>query len=377
MTMTEKLYSQLHTYLHQCELRKVRNLFLNQGLSVNHRYADGSSPIHIAAEKGAYAIVQLLLGLGVNVNCKNQHGQTPLFLAVQKSHEDIARVIIRRGCSVNLTDSQQRTALHMACAEGLTQIVQILLEEGARVKMQDKWGRTPLHTTLMGALGISHNQGSIEKFVDVVQLLVQQGCDVNAADHQGATPLFLTVAAGDKCTPIALFLLAKGADPNKPGRHKLTPLKLASLKGYLDMCKLLLYENCDVEIGRDQTIRGKSALQTAAEKGFIHIVKLLVASGCQLHLEQWLYMSDHMPSGSNGTANENEESMMEYLKDLASHPQSLKQLCRGIVRRHWRRRLNAHVMKLQYPEILKNYLRLKDELMSTERSVAKVEYLKS
>ena len=65
------------------------------------------------------------------------------------------------------------------------------------------------------------------------------------------------------------MLLAKGADPNLPGRSGVTPLMAAAFKGNDRIVEALLAHGADPN-ARDTT--GKAAMVYAASRGFDDIV---------------------------------------------------------------------------------------------------------
>ena len=329
----------------------VRHLVLNEGLSVNHMFADGSYPIHIAAEKGDVQSLQFLLSMRASPDLKNRHGQTALMLGID--FVDVARTaVIEYGCRVNLMDLQRRTALHLAGARGSGAVVRILLAGGAQVSVQDKWGRTPLHVTL---LNVSHSQDASANYVEVVKMLVDRGCDINKPDKHHSTPLFLAVNGGNH--DIAKMLISRGSNVDQRGRHGLTPLALAAMKGLTDMCRLLVAHNCDVNFYNPRG--GRSCLQIAMQKGHIEISRLLIAAGFKLQSEAWLYNNgqSQQPKNSKMTA-----EILDMLDKLVSIPPSLQQCCRSCIRECIGYDIECKVAQLQYPDSLKNLILLKDVL---------------
>ena len=56
---------------------------LNQDINVNF-FAGGITPLHLAAEKGYPAIVNLLVNYGADINAQNATGQKPIDIALEK-----------------------------------------------------------------------------------------------------------------------------------------------------------------------------------------------------------------------------------------------------------------------------------------------------
>ncbi len=64
------------------DLKKVRHLVFNEGVSVNYKFVDGSMPLHVAAERGLVEVTTFLLSMKALTDFKNQHGQTALMLGI-------------------------------------------------------------------------------------------------------------------------------------------------------------------------------------------------------------------------------------------------------------------------------------------------------
>ena len=347
--MTAVMYNNLYSALHKRNFKRVRHFVLNEGISVNHQFPDGSFPLHIAAEKGDLGIAKFLLSLRASPDFRNQHGQTALILGI--CDLEVVEQLIRCNCKVNLTDAQKRTALHLAGSKGLGEVVECLINAGARVNAEDKWGRTPLHMTL---LNITHNRAITKGFIHVIRLLLSHGADVNRADRNRSTPLFLAAAAGNHGTQICRLLVSYGAKLDKPSRHNLTPFLLATMKGYEKVSKLLIEYNCDVDI--KSSINGKSSLYIAIVRGYPKIARWIVASGFKLHQDAWLF------SRTSALSVPKDNETKAWLLALQSLPQPLTHMCRSCIRRSVGCDIKEKVNRLKYPDVLKQYILLSDVL---------------
>jgi len=70
-------------------------LALQPGDDVNATNADGNTALHIAAAKGANAIVQFLVDNGANLDARNKLGQTPLDLTQSATLSDSGRLRLK------------------------------------------------------------------------------------------------------------------------------------------------------------------------------------------------------------------------------------------------------------------------------------------
>ena len=341
--MGDRHSMQLYHALHRGNHPRVRHQVLNEGTNVNHMFADGTFPVHIAAEAGDLLNLNFLLSLRASPDMKNRHGQTALMLGIM--HPEIVGTLVEHGCRVNLTDSQRRSALHLSCARGVVQVVSRLLLAGARVNCQDRWSRTPLHIAL---LNISHQQAEMRKFVQVVQLLLKHKAGVNDHDKHRNTPLFLAVNCNN--VEITEMMIQRGANLDTYSRHHLTPLMLASMKGYVDIAQLLISHNCKVNARNPET--DKTSFAMAVGRGHFDIAQLLVEAGCKFYREQWL-LQRQMPKNVDA-------EMEEWLLTLCGTVPSLKAMCRNIIRKMLGKKILVYINMLQYPIVLKKYILLQD-----------------
>ena len=192
-------------------------LLIEAGADVDAVTHTGVSALSLACENGNPAIVGLLLKAGAEVNVAAVGGVTPLLLAAQSGHAGVVRALLEHGADVDAkaTGSAQ-TPLMWAASEGHEASVALLLERGASITAVSAGGFTPL----MFAVRAGH--------LDVVTTLVEAGADVDAATpvmpasggrvgyDLGAGPITpLPLAIANNHAPVALYLLAQGANPNQ------------------------------------------------------------------------------------------------------------------------------------------------------------------
>ena len=189
------------------------------------------------------------------------------------------------------------TALHEASINDHIGVVRYLIDKGANLHREGKRrdGFTPLH--------YAASYGNLR----IAKLLVDEGADVNAvvqskaAKREGITPLHLAVE-DDNHFPMVDFLIANGADIDKPDSHNYTPLAFA--EGKHNYTRGSSYEpkgECYGSIGRriiNRCKRDGSMWEHIYAKGieqgkFAHIaikkmrindVKLLIAMGVDVNV---------------------------------------------------------------------------------------------
>lgn len=151
--------------------------------------------------------------------------------------------------------------------------VERALDEGADPNEQDTligWKYAPLHVAV--ALP---EPADAPLCIAMIELLVKRGADLNAlCDHYG-TPLGLAVEKGR--TPIALRLLALGADPDCHGEHGAAPLHVAARKGDRELLEALIAAAAHLEArSRDMSI-----LEHAVLEGRLDLIPWLLEKGAK------------------------------------------------------------------------------------------------
>ena len=116
----------------------------------NARDNSGSSPLHLAAERGHASVVKLLLLNGAGPGDCNGKQQTPLHSAAtcsSRAAADIIRLLVEAGADVMARDRAGRTPLHAAASsDGTEEAISALVRAGAKPDVMGSIGRsTPLH----------------------------------------------------------------------------------------------------------------------------------------------------------------------------------------------------------------------------------------
>ena len=142
---------------------------LDEGVDVDIRFENGSTPLMFAAQNGNLEIVKLLLERGANVNAKNEIGSTVLMFADQSNNLEIIQLLLGKGANINAEDNNGLNALHYAARySNSLEIVKLLLESGVNVNAKSKKGNTPLMLA-----GRNEN----ENYLNIVKLLLDNGAN--------------------------------------------------------------------------------------------------------------------------------------------------------------------------------------------------------
>ncbi|MBR5950935.1 MAG: ankyrin repeat domain-containing protein [Actinomycetaceae bacterium] len=243
---------------------QLAEILLNRGANVNasarkgrmkgktrEGTKEGTTALHIAAEKGYANMVQLLLSRGANINAaitsEKQKGQTALMIAAKNGHTEIVRILLEKGASATAgTDlfhpsgeKEFITPMTLAVKNGHIETVKTLLEKGVNANSSiasfntNTGGSVEGCTVLMYA--VSHG------YTEIASALIEKGANVNAVatggGEAGATPLILAVMSRDE--EITRRLLDKGADANAATRSGKTALSIASEQNHEALINML------------------------------------------------------------------------------------------------------------------------------------------
>ena len=134
----------LHYAASSGDIEECYRLIVEEGASVNSLNANRSTPLHIAAQKGYYTMVEMLLEQGADVNMKESFeigAYIPLIHSVKGNHLQITELLLAHGSDPNETDTGGLTPLHycgrLADHESMARL---LLSKGADPNRLDKDG---------------------------------------------------------------------------------------------------------------------------------------------------------------------------------------------------------------------------------------------
>ena len=275
------------------------------GQGVNHRNADGSTPLQWAVYNGDAAEVRRLLAAGADVVAANDYGATPMSLAAEVGDAEILKLLLAAGANVDSPNADGQTALQAVARTGNVRAAQELLDHGATIDARESFGG---QTALMWA--------SARRHPEMVELLSANGADVNARstnrdyqrhvtaegrpkslDSGGFTPLLY--AARENCGACVDVLLKHGADIDLPDPDGVSPLQVAIMNANWDLAKKLIDAGADVDqwdiygeaplftaIGQRQRIDGGHAsIDPPNETKGIDIVRLLLERGANPNMQ--------------------------------------------------------------------------------------------
>jgi ankyrin repeat protein len=126
------------------------------------------SPLHIASQRGAVKIVEILVSAGANVDLatSDNTNQTPLHL-VCGGNLEVAKILIANTANIDAVDSEGETALFKACRKGHADIARELIDAGAKINQATKNEVAPIDIACL-----NYN-------TEIVQILFNAGANVD------------------------------------------------------------------------------------------------------------------------------------------------------------------------------------------------------
>ena len=197
------------------DLPEQVDLLISHGADLAQRGINDYTPLHLAAERGDLAMVELLLGRGADPN--------------QISHID-----------------DMETALELAERAGQTEVAERL---------------GPLTTRLDWELAATNGD------VGVLRRMRRDGHDIDAKDGYGLTALMRTAHAGH--LEAVEWLIGEGANLDHTSKFHLSALMLAVVSKHAKVARLLVRAGADLSIVGSGAagFHGKSAADLAEDAG--------------------------------------------------------------------------------------------------------------
>lgn len=183
--------------------------------------------------------------------------------AAWNGHPAVVKVLLNcRNTDPNLTNMSGRTPLLLAARNGRHEVVKLLLT--ARNFCQDDENRNPSISRLLGEAIEQGNGSASESFVQ------SSITNINERDLKHRTAL--SWAAENGHFTIAKLLLDAKANPNTEDHLGSTPLVLSAMNDKLEMVRLLLENNSEIN-GTNQVSR---ALYVAVLEGRAELEQFFV-----------------------------------------------------------------------------------------------------
>lgn len=192
-------------------------------------------------------------------------------------------------------------------------------------------------------------------FFEGVVALVKNGADIDATDHLGHTALW--VAARQQMPDLVEYLITNGASVNKTDIYHHTPLLTAMMyRVSSGIIKMLIMNGSSLEGPHYPANTQLSPLFWALKYKNLDILKLLIYAG--VSNKEIRYVRKIL------FARNGDQKLIDMLDTEAKTPRTLKQLCRGQVRKQLSdvclgKQFIYRVKELPIPTILRHYLLLR------------------
>ena len=258
--------------------------------------------LHSAAYEGNDELLQRILDTyEVEVDNVDHMTRTPLHYASQMGRVTSVEVLLRHGATVTSQDSGGSTPLHLACACGHMTIVELLLQDwacpspGVVLNSPDSRSCSCAHVALYQRQFkvleylLEHFRSSLDlKRVDrnghsLPGLLFYCRFMLNILPH--ATPVTLPYLSAEEATWVLHSATYEGdlqtvlhslpmANVNAFDFTQHTPLILASMLGYVEICKALIEGGADPNMADEV---GRSPLHWACENNHLKVIAYLLS----------------------------------------------------------------------------------------------------
>jgi hypothetical protein len=175
-------------------------------------YAEGWTPLHIAAHFGLLSLADHLILKGAELMVKSDDGLTPLHCAANHLHSDMLKLLLERGADPNLQFGYEMfpAFYYWLQLKAKGSNIQAFLDHGASCKMKDEWGFNSLHFYA----GFGSKPEELFLLLDHVDEKGEK-VNINEEDKGGETPLHKLMSRRDIPLDLLRTFIDRGADVNK------------------------------------------------------------------------------------------------------------------------------------------------------------------
>lgn len=269
-------FGPLH-YACQADNFNIASMLLKAGAKFDVYTLENESPFMIAAEFGSLVIVKYLyehFSATIDLNELNINGESALYKAASVEHSNVVEYLLVNNAALDAGKAFKLYPLIAAVKHLHVEIISLIFKliPSCDCLVIDFYGYTPLHH----ALANGHEEC-------IYILLNQSDCYSEVSSSSGLAPIH--IASSMNLVDVLHVLLGNGANVNSRDNHGETASFKASIQGHINVIKLLLKFEADVNLitYSDQS----SALCVAVLFGHTQIVQLLISNGANI---------DHMDS---------------------------------------------------------------------------------
>lgn len=184
----------------------------------------------VAIEQADVDAAAVALRAGADIEHRDAQGRTPLLQAVTLDRVDVIRLLVSLGADTNAVDGRLDTPWLVTGVTGSVAALEALLPGKPDLTIRNRFG------------GVSIIPAAERGHVDYVRRVVQTGIDINHVNDLGWTALLEAVILGDgseRYQQVVRILVDAGADPNLGDANGVRPLQHARDRGQTEVARIL------------------------------------------------------------------------------------------------------------------------------------------
>jgi len=226
-------------------------------------HVDGVTALHVAAQGGHLACVQVLLEAGADVSIKDDEDRDPMYLAVKGNHGEVVKALVKAGANPNIPFKDDDGTVHNLLMDSIIveniEFSLTLIEKDADIYYQDANNITTLlqasHRGLTSVVRALIEKHSSSDF----QVSGNHGTWVDISSDEGITPLIAASSEGHLEVVRLLIEIGK-ANVNTKDKDSTNSLMAAAARGNTDIVELLIQSGA---LLNEQNVDGHTALMFA------------------------------------------------------------------------------------------------------------------
>ncbi|MGB8190609.1 MAG: ankyrin repeat domain-containing protein, partial [Chitinophagaceae bacterium] len=198
---------------------EIVSLLLNHKADLHIKDQTGKTAFHLAVQKSDLPVVSAFIHLlnAADINATDDNLMTPLHLAAEKGSKAVVDLLIANGALTGARSKNDWTAIHIAAQNGHADVIEYLLLNGAD---KEAVSGNPYLTPLQLAAETGHTEA--------IKVLLKNGAALDRETPSRPNPFLLSLKNREYAA--ALFLLEAGADIDavtKDGKNAFSFLFLA------------------------------------------------------------------------------------------------------------------------------------------------------
>lgn len=285
----------IHDAVKRKDFQALQSLLKEHPDFINLKDESGRTPLHLAAERVDFDIVNLLVENGADVNAKDNSQQVPLHLTAFQGNKEIADYLISKGADVNGLDIRAFNPLHYAVALRKLDVAASFVKNGSNVNAKNSYGQSPFDQSvefgLKGLVNLMLEYGavfpaedskrnaflhlSVSRGLDLLaRQIIDSGVDTRSKNKNGGT--LLHSAAEGNMTDFLNMLLERGLYINALNRYGMTALHIAALNGNQGAVETLCNDKANLN---HRDLSGNTPLNLAEANRHTKIIDFLKTVG--------------------------------------------------------------------------------------------------